>query len=622
MSAAVLKRLRDAGLLREVDRALGELVLRRHPPAADPVREAVALAASLASRAVVAGHSGFHLGAAGVILDTTARTGSREPSLATIDADALLRESSPDAAAWQSLLLQSPWVGRHPDDCAPLCLPDSSGTAPEQALLQLRRYARHEQRVAEQLLARRGSSGVDGDRVAAVLASRFDAADPLDADPLRAARIALDSRLLILCGGPGTGKTHTVLRLLDAVVAADPTVHRIHLAAPTGKAASRLDDSLRQRLPAMDRDGRIAAALGSAGKSSSTRTLHRLLGLRSDGGQPRHHVGCPLPTDLLVVDEVSMVDLPLMARLLDALPPSARLLLIGDHDQLASVETGDVLSALNAAAQDNGPLSGHRVTLRHNHRFGTGSTIGRLAEAIRAGDPMKVRECLTGDRSLHQDGIGTEHTRVQLIEKASALHRRLHAMTDPCLALSLMDDERILCALRRGPLGADAINRDIDSLLIAAHGRLGDGSRNVHYPGRLLLIRENQPRLGLANGDAGVVLAAGDGRLEAWFRDGQGAPRALPLALLPAHQSAWALSVHQSQGSEYEHVDIVLGEKKSRVLGRQLLYTAVTRARRSLCLFAGPDVLETAIARRLTRVSGLSRRLRSGERGGADTDVG
>ncbi|MEZ5465894.1 MAG: exodeoxyribonuclease V subunit alpha [Lysobacteraceae bacterium] len=609
MSAAALRRLRDAGLLREVDRALGELVLHRHPPAADAIRDAVALAAALASRAVVAGHSGFRLGEASAILDVATRATRDQPESPPTDAEALLQELLPRPGNWCELLDQSPWVSRDPADNVMLSLQTDAGSGPEHALLQLRRYARHEQQVAELLLARRESSGVDDDRVSAVLASRFDADDPLDAEPLQAARIALSSRLLILCGGPGTGKTHTVLRLLDAVVAADPSVRRIQLAAPTGKAASRLDDSLHQRLPAVDREGRIAAALASGGNASSTQTLHRLLGIRPDGGTPRHHAVRRLPTDLLVVDEVSMVDLPLMARLLDALPASARLLLVGDHDQLASVETGDVLSALDLAAQDAGALSAHRVTLRHNHRFDAGSLTGRLAAAIRRGDAEQAREMLATDPRLWLPDAGVTRVQQRLVDKAASLHAQLSATADPGIALSLMDDYRILCALRRGPLGADTINRRIDAHLAGANGRLGYSQDRGHYPGQLLLIRENQPRLGLANGDTGVVLAAADGRLEAWFRDAKGAPRALPPALLGARQPAWALSVHQSQGSEYGHVDIVLGEQDSRVLGRQLLYTAVTRARRSLCLIAAPDVLQTAVERRLSRVSGLSQRL-------------
>ena len=593
MSAAALKQLRDAGVLREVDRALGDLVLRRHPEAAPEVRDAVALAAALASRSVVAGHSGLRLDDPASTLDALP-AGELD---AVADAGLLMAELAPDADAWAARLRQSPWVSDGPGTTALLCL--------QGELLQLRRYAVYEQGVAEALLLRASSTGLAVDVVAGVMSSRFEKADEHDARQRAAAAIALSSRLLILCGGPGTGKTHTVLRLLDALVAADPSVKRIHLAAPTGKAASRLDDSLRQRLPAIDRDGRITAALAGAGNMGSTQTLHRLLGLRPDGSSPRHHAGRPLPTDLLVVDEVSMVDLPLMARLLDALSPGARLLLVGDHNQLASVETGDVLSALDSAAAGGGPLSGHRVTLQHNHRFGAGSAIGRLADAVCVGDVAAARALLDSEAALRLEGSSVGHVLSSLSARVATLHAGLQAAASPEQALSLMDDYRVLCALRRGPLGADAINRRLDAGLASKAARLG----STHYPGQLLLIRENQPRLGLANGDTGVVLAAADDRLEAWFRDAQGQPRALPLALLPAHQPGWALSVHQAQGSEYEHVDVVLGEMGSRVLGRQLLYTAVTRARQTLAVMAGPGVLDAAISRRLMRVSGLSWRL-------------
>ena len=600
MSATLLRQLREAGVLREVDHALGDLVLRRHPPSGNDVRDAVALAAALASRAVVAGNSGFRLGEPWTALDVAAveRMTAHDGEAPH---DAMLRAALPDAGSWLSLLRQSPWVSEDPSRVAPLCLQLDGGETHGQALLQLRRYARHEQQVAQMLSERSADSGLAAASIDAALASRFDVTDPREAGPMAAARIALGSRLLILCGGPGTGKTHTVLRLLDALVVGDPGLRRIHLAAPTGKAASRLDDSLRQRLPAMDHDGRIAAAI-----QSGTQTLHRLLGLRPDGGTPRHHAGRPLLTDLLVVDEVSMVDLPLMARLLDALPTSARLLLVGDRDQLASVETGDVLSALDTAAEAAEPLAGHRVTLEHNHRFGADSAIGRLATAVRDGDLAAARTELAAGGDVRLDDAAIEALLSHLHARAVALHSRLCAAGSPEAALSAMDHYRILCALRRGPLGADAINRRIDMQFSAGHARLG----SRHYAGQLLLIRENQPRLGLANGDSGVLLADADGRLQAWFRDGDGKPRALPLALLPAHQPAWALSVHQSQGSEYEHVDIVLGERDSRVLGRQLLYTAVTRARGSLRVFAGEEALATSVQRRLTRESGLLARLR------------
>jgi len=409
--------------------------------------------------------------------------------------------------------------------------------------LYLRRYFNDETALAKALLARAsGGTPVEGQEAAI--------------------ERALASPLTILAGGPGTGKTATAAQILRRM---EP-LPRVALAAPTGKAAARLE-----------------AAFGGLRAS----TLHRLLGIRPDGGRPRYHAANPLALDMLVVDEVSMAPLPLLRMLFDALPPTARVLLLGDPDQLASVDPGSVLAdVVDAASVPGSPLGGTLAVLRRNYRFDAGSPVARACEAIREGRsdaleskplPKKLDEAL---REPVLEGYGP-----------------LGQERDPVKALEALERFRILCAVRQGPYGVEELNRRAAALL----------QREAGTP---ILITQNAPGLGLFNGDTGILLpdpSEPDGPLWAWF---PGERRIAP-AQLPPYEPAFAMTVHKSQGSEFDRVLLVLPEHDNPVLTRELLYTGLTRARRRADLWANPDVLETAVARRTERASGLRERLTS-----------
>ncbi|HEY8010461.1 MAG TPA: exodeoxyribonuclease V subunit alpha, partial [Rudaea sp.] len=444
-----------------------------------------------------------------------------------------------------------------------------------------------------------------------------------------AALLAVRSRFLLITGGPGTGKTTTVLRLLAMLIeqafAKGEVPPRIALAAPTGKAAARLSETL--RTPLAQANAGVLAAL-----PTSASTVHRLIGL-SAGQQARYHGGRPLPFDLVVVDEASMLDLALAARLCAALAPDARLILLGDRDQLASVETGSVFGALCAAAGATNryspttatmlqkllgaevessvaaaPLTDALVELRHSHRFTAASAIGRFARALREGAYARAQDVLEECAlELQTRMVAERDVAASLVRQFAPRFASLAQAPTPEIALNQLDRFRVLCALRSGPCGAETINALIEQELRRSAVR-DDGPG--WFAGRLVMIASNDPRQGLFNGDIGIALPSGDhGAFEVWFRSADGGMLRLAPALLPAHRGAFALTVHKAQGSEFDEVLVVLPAHDARVLSRELLYTAVTRARKKVELWTSPQILETTIARTTRRWSGLAEKL-------------
>jgi exodeoxyribonuclease V alpha subunit len=421
----------------------------------------------------------------------------------------------------------------------------------------------------------------------------------LDPEQRRAIDVALTRGFTLITGGPGSGKTFTVAYVLAALaVAAGATPPRIALAAPTGKAAARLAESLHAQLARM---ALPAALISSLPREPAT--LHRLLGISPWRAQPRHHAGAPLPFDVVVVDEASMVDLPLMARLVDALAPRARLILLGDPDQLAAVEAGNVLAALVDACRDD-PFAACHVALSGSHRFGARSAIGALARAIAADDAEAALAVprTAGPAVQWVDG----DARDALVEHAYDAFGPLLSAGDPAAALAAARGFRVLTALRHGPWGCLAINRAIEARLKRRHALHMDGE---WWKGQLVLVVANRPELGIFNGDTGVVWPDADRRPQVWFEGADGALRAIPPAALPPHEGAFALTVHKAQGSEFDGIALVTGPD-SAVLTRELLYTGVTRARSGLTLYADTDTLRAGIARRTLRMTGLADRLR------------
>lgn len=403
----------------------------------------------------------------------------------------------------------------------------------------------------------------------------------------------------VITGGPGTGKTTTLARLL-AVLAdqADGTL-RIALAAPTGKAAARMTQSLagtlaNENVPFPEEDRERLQGLTAS-------TLHRLLGFRPDNhSRFRHHRGNRLPHDVVVVDEASMVSLSLMARLVEAIRPDARLVLLGDADQLASVEAGAVLHDVVAGFADRVPTPVSR--LETSHRFG--GTIGRLAEAVRDGEAGIATGLLTGTAPDVRlvDPADVDEVRRLVMPTVTAL-RAAAVAGDHAEVVRQLSRHRLLCAHREGPFGVTHWNDLVEQWLRIEEGLDWLPAR---YPGQPLLQTANDYGLRLWNGDTGVVLG-GDER-QALFDDGDGG-RVVSLARLSDVEVAHALTVHRSQGSEFDEVTVVLPEADSRLLTRQLLYTAITRARSTVTVVGTPEAVAHAIERQASRASGLAARL-------------
>ncbi len=410
-----------------------------------------------------------------------------------------------------------------------------------------------------------------------------------DQEAVRLGLLGRLDRLQVFAGGPGTGKTWNIARLVNDALAADPGM-LIALAAPTGKAAARMTESL-------------AARTGATRWTAST--LHRLLGWRPGSrSRFRHDSANPLPHDLVIVDEVSMVSMTLMARLLDALKPSARLVLVGDPDQLASVEAGAVLADVVRA-----PATADRVThLRHNYRFA--GAIARLADAIRTGDAEEALAVLACDDPavrLVDPAAGEAEARRRCSEWGRALHAAASAGNGPA-ALAALDTHRLLCAHRAGPFGVQHWTRLVQAWLaedVPGHRVIGE-----FWTGRPLMMTWNATDLQLFNGDTGVVVAGPGGSPQAFFATG-GGPRAFSPWVLEGLQSVYAMTVHKAQGSQFERVSVVLPPPTSPLLTRELLYTAVTRASAGVLLVGTPDAVRQAIGRPALRSSGLADRLRA-----------
>ncbi|MGL4807490.1 MAG: exodeoxyribonuclease V subunit alpha, partial [Giesbergeria sp.] len=533
----------------------------------------------------------------------------------------------------------------------------------------LRRYWGYETRVAQALRERAHAPlPVDEALASQWLARLFAPAPPGQAADAEArtgidwqqlaCAVALRSRVAVLTGGPGTGKTYTAARLLALLAAMEPPDRpwRVALAAPTGKAAARLRQSIDGAL--QDLQALLQGALdlqALAQRLGPARTLHALLGARPHTRQMRHHAGHPLDVDVLLVDEASMVHLEMMAALLDALPANARLVLLGDKDQLASVEAGAVLGDLcrDASAGRYSPetrhylqattgqtlpdallepgaqapaLAQHMVMLRESRRFG--GPIGALAQAVNQGHAPQARHILEADPQggVHLLASPDPAAAVQLALRgrvgAPACYRDyLRALSVQAPAdeaphaawvhsvLQAFDGFRLLCAVREGPWGAAGLNRAVESALRSAGLLPGRGE---WYAGRPVMVTRNDAGLGVFNGDIGIVLPAPGGGLRAYFADGPHL-RSVGVARLAHVETAFAMTVHKSQGSEFGHTVLVLPPQAAgALLSRELVYTGITRAREAFTLVAAqPSVLEQALRQRTQRSSGLPARLQA-----------
>lgn len=666
-AGAVLDTLRawsDAGLLRQLDYAFAAFVAELDP-AADP---ALLVAAAMLARMEGHGHACLPIAALpGADPDLLAWPAEARAAVA-----ALWRALPASPADWLAAILRSPaaWRAGCADAHGQPLVVDGPGAAPR---LYLRRYWRYERTVAAAVAARcAGSEAVDEagvrawlDRLFAPAPDASAAAGALPA-PISAHRsapdwqklacaIALRGRLAIITGGPGTGKTHTAARLLALLLAtsAEPERLRIALAAPTGKAAARLKQAIDGSLHALQAGVGDALDLAALTRRiGAARTLHALLGARPDTRRLRHHAGNPLDVDVVIVDEASMVHLEMMAALLAALPRTARLILLGDKDQLASVEAGAVLGDLCRDAQagrygadtarylrattgellpdaflapeaDPPALAQQTVMLRESRRFD--GPIGALARAVNAAaDPALPAALLRTDGSgalfaaeggapsavigLAIDGRpgadGSYRDYLSRLQRGPAgaggtAHEEWAAQI-----LQAFDRFRILCAVRAGDWGVDGLNRALERALAEA------GLLRPHatwYPGRPVMVTRNDPALGVFNGDVGIALptAGHAAALRVYFLDGERL-RAVAASRLAHVETAFAMTVHKSQGSEFEHTALVLSAHGGSVLTRELIYTGITRARRAFSLFAErPGLLEQGVMQATRRESGL-----------------
>jgi exodeoxyribonuclease V alpha subunit len=510
--------------------------------------------------------------------------------------------------------------------------------------LYLRRYWRDEMLVAQTIRARAlAARPVDTGRVRHWLDMLFASQRQGEATPdwqKLACAVALRGAVAIITGGPGTGKTYTVARLLALLFATageGAAQQRIALAAPTGKAAARLKQSIEKALVELaERVGDALPLREHTERMGPARTLHSLLGARPDTRAFAHHRGNPLDVDVLIVDEASMVHLEMMASLLDALPPSATLILLGDKDQLASVEAGAVLGDLCHDAQagnysgetleyaraasgeeipadfegSGGPLAQQTVMLRHSRRFG--GPIGQLALAVNAGDVARAEEVL---RAGHEAVSWIDHAQQgQVLQLAVAGYRPYlellaqgpdGAHEDWVRAvLRRFEAFRILCAVREGEWGVEGLNAAIEQRL--EHDKLLRRG-GEWYVGRPVMVTRNDYGTRVFNGDIGLTLSdpARPGSLRVYFLEGE-TVRSVLATRLRHVETAFAMTVHKSQGSEFRHTVLVLPQDRGGILARELVYTGITRASEQFTLVSPTAaVLGEAIVRRTHRASGL-----------------
>ena len=650
----------EQGLLRHIDSALAAQLLRLDGQASPALLVAAALLAQMEGR----GHTCLPL--ADLCAPPVALLGW--PAVAVEGPQglrALWAHLPATLADWQAALQSNTSracsrLSDAPDQGQPLVL---GGTA-HAPLLYLRRYAGYEKRVGQGLLQRASEPLPVPEAAARQWLDRFfvpSAEASADTDWQKVAcAVALRARLSVITGGPGTGKTYTAARLLALLLALHEgdSPLRVALAAPTGKAAARLKQSIDNALTSLQDQVPEGSGLDLntlIARMGPARTLHSLLGARPDTRQFRHHAANPLDVDVLIVDEASMVHLEMMDALLEALPPTSRLVLLGDKDQLASVEAGAVLGDLcrdaaagrysadtaqfvQAVAGQTLPaeyrsagaapvLSQQTVMLRHSRRFK--GAIGQLALAVNRGDADAARAAFdsavgavpspgsisallalqpTTPQVVCDLALGA-HGQPSYADYLRLMQRQLEGQgTDTHSAwvrsvLQAFERFRILCAVHQGDWGTQGLNAAVQKALADDDLLKVTGE---WFAGRPVMVTRNDAQLGVFNGDVGVVLPNHEGKLKVWFLDGE-ALRSVSVMRLAQVETAFVMTVHKSQGSEFEHTALVLPPGGAEVLSRELVYTGITRAREQFTLLeAEAGLLEAAMARPSVRASGLA----------------
>jgi exodeoxyribonuclease V alpha subunit len=596
-ASGLLREFNEAGVVDAADIHVARELARLGGESEDTVLLAVALAV----RGPRLGHVHVDLAR---IRDTAAVDAEEPIDLAALD--------WPEPQGWIARVRASPLVaaGDRPvaGEVRPLRLVGS--------WLYLDRYWAEEVGVARSLRAMgdRPPSGVDPQLLTDGLSRLFGA--EASGRQSQAAAAAVTHRWSVVAGGPGTGKTTTVARIValicEQAAASGGAFPLVALAAPTGKAAARLQESVQAEAALLD----VAPEVRDQLLALRASTLHRLLGWRpGSNSRFRHDRNQRLAHDVVIVDETSMVSLSLMARLIEALRSGARLILVGDPGQLASIEAGAVLGDIVGAGEDGArPAGPEIVVLDRVHRFGGG--IARLAAAIRAGDGDAVMELLRAgaDDVVWLDGDVADHDALPAVSEPALAAARATIEAARAgrarEALDALGSFRILCAHRRGPYGVATWAARMEGWLAAELAGLDPEDR--WYVGRPLLVNENDYELRLNNGDTGVVVSREDGRVAAAFARGEETIEHSP-SRLGAVDTVYAMTVHKSQGSQFASAAVLLPSgragRESRILTRELLYTAATRAQRRLILAGTEESVRAAVGRPVARASGLGRRL-------------
>lgn len=603
----ILREAIDEGLIRNLDYYFAQHIaeLDGHN---DPV---VPLASALVSLAVGGGNVCLDLQA---VAGTTISAMDGETSLVTV----------PNIDDLIGSLNGSPVVGS-PGTEAPLILDEADR-------LYLGRYWWFEQQVAEMLLAR--ARPVDLDEIDQHLLRRslqrmFPTTEGETDWQMIAAAMAVLRQFAVISGGPGTGKTRTVITILALLLeqAGDNPLN-IALAAPTGKAAARLTESIR-----LSKQSITCAEAVRALIPEEATTIHRLLGVRPGKVEPRHHAGNPLQIDLLVVDEASMIDLPLMARLLAALPAHARLILLGDKDQLASVEAGSVYADISAKSEGaayskelverlkdatgqkldiavSEPAFSDCIAILHkSYRFADDKGVGALARAINGGKSDEAMVLLQNSQhGITYRAFAIDDIHVNLAEQVMKNYVSCFDAATPRDAIERFNAFRILCAVRGGPAGVEQVNQLVERILRTVGRIQGSG---LHYKGRPIMVTRNDYNLGLFNGDVGIIWPdpEADNALRAWFILPDNSVKRVLTSRLSEHETAYAMTVHKSQGSEFERILMLMPYEMNEVLTRELLYTGITRAKKRVEVWGSADVIKQCINSKVRRVTGLSEKL-------------
>lgn len=534
----------------------------------------------------------------------------------------------PQLQTWLASLKSASCVGA-PGDFKPLILD-------EKARLYLQRYWQYEKDVAEYVsasISKTNEIKLDKVKIQENLNLYFDKVAGQEINWQKvAAAAALSKKFLVISGSPGTGKTTAITKIMALILDMENRALRIALAAPTGKAAARLQESVEKTKEKLNCIAAIKEMI-----PNEAQTIHRLLGSINNSPYFQFNKKNQLPYDLVVIDEASMVDLPLLAKLIAALPPEASLILLGDKDQLASVEAGAVLGDICGQGVPNifSPefarqiafLSGEEIEsgnvpagiqdniihLQKNYRFLDQSGIGLLSQTVKNGQYQEAAELLRSGKyaDIHWTEMAESEKLFKLFGEiiVERYQEYLKAATSgscvPDNIFDLFEKFRILCALRVGIWGTEKMNVYVEKILRDA-GLIKP--QNIFYEGMPVMVLQNDYRLRLFNGDVGIILKDSEenDQLRAFFRDEHNGLRKYLPARLPRHETVWAMTVHKSQGSEFERVLLILFGRDIPLITRELIYTGITRARKDVDIWAGEDLLKRAILRRISRQSGLT----------------